>query len=135
VAFEVIGNDVTVTLAAEGGQLQLNAFEPVIVHSLNRSITHLGNACRVLADRCVDGITVNADRLRASVEQSIGLVTALNPHIGYAAATAVATEALLSGRGVAELVLERGLLSAAELGELIRPERLADLPDPRPQPV
>jgi len=135
VAFEVIGNDVTVTLAAEGGQLQLNAFEPVIVHSLNRSITHLGNACRVLADRCVDGITVNADRLRASVEQSIGLVTALNPHIGYAAATAVATEALLSGRGVAELVLERGLLSAAELGELIRPERLANLPDPRPQPV
>ena len=133
VAYEVIGNDITVTLAAEGGQLQLNAFEPVIVHSLNRSITHLGNACRVLADRCVDGITVNADRLRASVEGSIGLVTALNPHIGYAAATAVATEALLSGRGVAELVLERGLLSPAELAELIRPERLANLPDPRPQ--
>ena len=135
VAYEVIGNDVTVTLAAEGGQLQLNAFEPVIVHSLSRSITHLGNACRVLADRCVDDITVNTDRLRASVAGSIGLVTALNPHIGYAAATSVATEALLSGRGVAELVLERGLLSRGELEELIRPERLANLPDPRVQPA
>ena len=135
VAYEVIGNDVTVTLAAEGGQLQLNAFEPVIVHSLSRSITHLGNACRVLADRCVDDITVNTDRLRASVAGSIGLVTALNPHIGYAAATSVATEALLSGRGVAELVLERGLLSPGELEELIRPERLANLPDPRVQPA
>jgi aspartate ammonia-lyase len=127
VAFEVIGNDVTITLAAEGGQLQLNAFEPVIVHSLHKSITHLAAACGTLTDRCVRGITANAERLREGVEQSIGLVTALNPHVGYAAATQIAQEALASGRGVAELVLERGLLTAERLEELLQPERLANL--------
>ena len=127
VAFEVIGNDVTITLAAEGGQLQLNAFEPVIVHSLHKSITHLTAACDTLTERCVRGITANEERLRASVEQSIGLVTALNPYLGYAAATSIAQEALASGRGVAELVLERGLLTAERLEELLRPERLANL--------
>lgn len=127
VAYEVIGNDVTITMAAEAGQLQLNAFEPIIVHSLNKSITHLTAACRTLTDRCVVGISANAERLRAGVEQSIGLVTALNPYLGYAQATAIAQEALASGRGVAELVLERGLLTADRLEELLRPERLANL--------
>ncbi|GAB4099653.1 aspartate ammonia-lyase [Sinomonas halotolerans] len=127
VAFEVIGNDVTITLAAEGGQLQLNAFEPVIVHSLHKSITHLTAACETLTERCVRGITANEERLRESVEQSIGLVTALNPYLGYAAATSIAQEALASGRGVAELVLERGLLTAERLEDLLRPERLANL--------
>ncbi|MDQ4490621.1 aspartate ammonia-lyase [Sinomonas sp. ASV486] len=127
VAFEVIGNDVTITLAAEGGQLQLNAFEPVIVHSLHKSITHLTAACHTLSRRCVSGITANAARLRESVEHSIGLVTALNPYLGYAESTAIAQEALASGRGVAELVLERGLLTAERLEELLRPERLANL--------
>ena len=106
VAFEVIGNDVTVTMAAEAGQLQLNAFEPIILHSLGESITHLTAACRVLADRCVKGITANPDVTRGYVENSIGLATALNPAIGYAAATEIAKEALATGRGVAELVLE-----------------------------
>jgi aspartate ammonia-lyase len=127
VAFEVIGNDVTITMAAEGGQLQLNAFEPIIVHSLHESITHLTAACHTLAERCVSGITANVERLRSTVEQSIGLVTALNPYLGYAQATAIAQEALASGRGVAELVLERGLLTADRLDELLRPERLANL--------
>src|SRR3979490_2960157 len=79
IAFEVIGNDVTVSFAAEGGQLQLNAFEPIIAHSLFKSISHLTNGCRTLAERCVKGITANRDRLRRSVEQSIGtgIVTAL----------------------------------------------------------
>jgi aspartate ammonia-lyase len=126
VAFEVIGNDVTVTMAAEAGQLQLNAFEPVILHSLVGSITHLAAACRVLADRCVRGITVNADLTRAQVEHSIGLVTALNPEIGYVAATEIAREALSSGRGVAELILERGLVSPERLAHLLRPEQLAN---------
>ena len=112
VAFEVIGNDVTITMAAEAGQLQLNAFEPIILHSLSESITHLRAACLTLAERCVDGITANTEALRASVENSIGLVTALNPHIGYTAATDIAKEALATGRGVAELVLEKGLLPA-----------------------
>ncbi|WP_426004531.1 aspartate ammonia-lyase [Paenarthrobacter sp. NyZ202] len=127
VAYEVIGNDVTVTMAAEAGQLQLNAFEPIIVHSLHKSISHLEAACRTLTARCVRGITANTERLRLTVEQSIGLVTALNPHIGYASATAIAQEALASGKGVAELVLEHGLLTAAQLEELLSPERLANL--------
>ena len=125
VAFEVIGNDVTVTMAAEAGQLQLNAFEPIILHSLSESVTHLRAACLGCADRCVAGITANTDDLRASVANSIGLVTALNPYIGYTAATGIAKEALATGRGVAELVLEKGLLPADRLATLLRPEHIA----------
>ena len=99
VAFEVIGNDVTVTMAAESGQLQLNAFEPIIAHSLFASLDHLAAAAVVLAEKCIDGITANRDLLRARVANSIGLVTALSPGIGYENATDVAQEALLSGRG------------------------------------
>ena len=127
VAYEVIGNDVTITMAAESGQLQLNAFEPIIVHSLHKSVAHLRAACTTLTERCVRGITANEEHLRASVEHSIGLVTALNPHLGYATATAIAQEALVTGAGVAELVRERGLLTAEELGRILRPERLANL--------
>lgn len=125
VAFEVIGNDVTITMAAEAGQLQLNAFEPVIVHSLAKSIGHLRAACRLLAERCVSGITANPTVTRANVERSIGLVTALNPHIGYTKATAIAATALATGRGVAELVLEEGLLAPEELAALLLPEVIA----------
>ncbi|MFJ5548042.1 aspartate ammonia-lyase [Streptomyces sp. NPDC093225] len=124
VAFEVIGNDMTVTMAAEAGQLQLNAFEPVILHALSKSIASLRAACLTLAERCVTGITANVDVLRAGVENSIGLATALNPHIGYTAATALAQEALRGNRGVAELVLERGLLPADRLAELLHPDHL-----------
>ncbi len=124
IAFEVIGNDQTVTFAAEAGQLQLNAFEPIIAHSLFKSVNHLHQGCLTLADRCVDGITANRDALRARVENSIGIVTALNPYIGYAAATSVAAEALESGKGVAEIVLARGLMSRAELDDVLRPEVL-----------
>jgi aspartate ammonia-lyase len=125
VAFEVIGNDVTVTMAAEAGQLQLNAFEPVILHSLVKSIDHLRAACLTLAERCVAGITVNEEVTRRHVENSIGLVTALNPAIGYDAATRIAQEALATGRSVAALVLEQNLISPARLEELLQPERLA----------
>ncbi|KAF4513778.1 UNVERIFIED_CONTAM: hypothetical protein B566_EDAN011699 [Ephemera danica] len=124
IAFEVIGNDTTVTFAAEAGQLQLNAFEPIIAHSLFKSVLHLTNGCRVLADHCVSDITANRDLLRATVERSIGIVTALNPYIGYANATDVAAEAFRSGRGVAEIVLERGLMSAEQLAEVLQPEIL-----------
>ncbi|KQO77471.1 aspartate ammonia-lyase [Rhizobium sp. Leaf262] len=124
VAFEVIGNDVAITFAAEGGQLQLNAFEPLIAHSLFKSITHLTQAFLTLENRCVTHITANRDRTRADVENSIGLVTALNPYIGYAAATAVAVEAHSTGRGVVELVLEKGLLSREKLAEILNPEML-----------
>jgi aspartate ammonia-lyase len=124
IAFEVIGNDITISFAAEGGQLQLNAFEPIIAHSLFKSILHLKAGCITLADRCVRGITANREHLRAGVERSIGIITALNPHIGYSNATAVAQEALMSGRSVYDLVLEKGLLSKEQLDDLLRPEVL-----------
>ena len=130
IAFEVIGNDVTVTFAAEAGQLQLNAFEPIIAHSLFKSTAHLRQGCLTLAERCVRGITANRDVLLASVEGSIGIVTALNPYIGYANATAVAQEAHLSGRRVYDVVLERGLLPKEKLDEILRPDVLT-----RPQPI
>jgi aspartate ammonia-lyase len=134
VAFEVIGNDVAITLAAESGQLQLNAFEPVIVHSLFESLTHLQAAFEVLADRCVSGITANAAHLRESVERSIGLVTALNPVIGYAASTMVAEEALRTGRSVYDIVVAHGLLDKAVLDRLLSPEGMVAPTPVIPQP-
>jgi aspartate ammonia-lyase len=134
IAFEVIGNDTTVTFAAEAGQLQLNAFEPIIAHTLFKSVRHLTNGCRVLAGLCVGGITANRAAMRESVESSIGIVTALNPYIGYSNATDVAAEAFRSGRGVAEVVVERGLMSAEQLAEVLRPEVLT-CPQALPMPV
>ncbi len=124
IAFEVIGNDVTISFAAEAGQLQLNAFEPIIAHSLFKSVAHLRAGCLTLAERCVRGISANREQLRRSVENSIGLVTALNPYIGYANATEIAQEALLSGASVYDLVLARGLLSRAQLDEILQPDVL-----------
>jgi len=124
IAFEVIGNDMTVTFAAEAGQLQLNAFEPIIAHSLFKSVTHLSKGCVTLADRCIDGITANREALLASVKISIGMVTALNPYIGYANATEVAAEAHDTGKGIAEIVIARGLMSKEMLDEVLRPEVL-----------
>ena len=121
VCFEVIGGDVTVTMAAEAGQLQLNAFEPVIAYRLLRGIDMLRNACIVLRERCVTGITANADRMRYFVEHSIGIVTALVPVLGYDVATDIAKSALASGRGVFDLVLERQLLSREQLDEILNP--------------
>jgi aspartate ammonia-lyase len=120
----VIGNDVTVSFAAEAGQLQLNAFEPIIAHSLFKSIMHLRNGCDTLRARCVTGISANREHLRHTVENSIGIVTALNPYIGYAHATQVAQEAHATGRSVYALVLEKGLLSREQLDEILRPEAL-----------
>ncbi|MCC4117143.1 aspartate ammonia-lyase [Aromatoleum toluclasticum] len=124
IAYEVIGNDMTISFAAEAGQLQLNAFEPIIAHSLFKSVTHLRAGCLTLAERCVRGITVNREFLRQSVENSIGLVTALNPYIGYANATGIAQEALVGGHSVYELVLEKGLLTREQLDEILKPEVL-----------
>jgi aspartate ammonia-lyase len=124
VAFEVIGNDITVTMAAEAGQLQLNAFEPVIAHSLFKSISHLAAACRTLAERCVRGITANRERARHLLDDSTALVTALNPYIGYARSSEIAKEALASGRRVYDLVLERRLMSREDLDALLKPEVL-----------
>src|SRR5205823_513517 len=124
VCFDVIGGDVTVTLAAEAGQLQLNVFEPVIAYRLLRSIDTLSRACVVLRQRCVEGITPNPGRMRQFVEQSIGIVTARVPSIGYENASAIAKEALESGRGVYELVLARGVLSREALDRLLNPDAM-----------
>ena len=124
VAFEVIGNDITVTMAAEGGQLQLNAFEPVIAHSLFKSISHLAAACRTLAERCVRGITANREHARLLLDNSTALVTALNPYIGYVRASEIAKEALATGRRVYDLVLEKKLMTREDLDALLRPEVL-----------
>jgi aspartate ammonia-lyase len=124
IAFEVIGNDVTVSFAAEAGQLQLNAFEPIIAYNLFNSLSYLRQGCLTLGERCVRGITANRERLNEIMDHAIGIVTALNPYIGYENASAVAQEAYATGKGVAEVVLARGLLTKAQLDEILRPEGL-----------
>jgi aspartate ammonia-lyase len=124
VAYEVVGNDVTITMAAEAGQLQLNAFEPIIAHSLFQSLAHLGAACRILIARCIGGITANRERLYDSVTNSIGVITALSPYIGYAESTRIAEIALRSGRAIPELVVEEGLLTKGQVVMLLQPESL-----------
>ncbi|MDW8326344.1 MAG: aspartate ammonia-lyase, partial [Anaerolineales bacterium] len=131
IAFEVIGNDVTVSFAAEAGQLQLNAFEPIIAHNLFNSLIYLRQGCLTLAERCVRGITANREHLRRTVANSIGIVTALNPYIGYENATAIAKEAHATGASVYDLVLAKGLLTKAQLDDILRPEVLTQ---PRPLP-
>lgn len=115
VCFEVIGADLTVTMAAEAGQLQLNAFEPVIYVSLDRSLRQLGAAMQTLAQNAVVGIAADAAALRARVEHSIGIVTALTPYIGYVRATEVAVKAHETGRGVAEIILSDHLMDREAL--------------------
>src|SRR4051812_12301781 len=124
IAFEVIGNDMTVTMAAEGGQLQLNAFEPIIAHSLFKSLYHLAAGCRILAERCVRGIVANRDRARRFVDESTALVTALTPILGYARSTEIAREALATGARVKDLVLAKKLMTPQELDEVMKPEIL-----------
>ncbi|WP_420822446.1 aspartate ammonia-lyase [Sphingomonas crocodyli] len=124
IAFEVIGNDMTITMAAEAGQLQLNAFEPIIFYSLERSLSHLTAGCETLERHCVRDITANRDLLRAQVERSIGIVTALNPHIGYQFATEVAVEAHSSGLNVYDIVLSRGLMTREHLDLVLCPAAL-----------
>ncbi|RRW39723.1 aspartate ammonia-lyase [Pseudomonas luteola] len=124
VAFEVIGNDLALTLAAEGGQLQLNVMEPLIAYKIFDSIRLLKRAMDMLREHCIDGITANVDRCRELVEHSIGLVTALNPYIGYENSTRIARMALETGRGVLELVREENLLDEMTLADILRPENM-----------
>jgi aspartate ammonia-lyase len=124
IAFKVIGNDLSVTLAVEAGQLELNVMEPLIVQSLFESIEMLKSGMETLSYRCVKGITANVERCRSMVENSIGLVTALNPLLGYETSTQLAKEALATNRGVYELVLEKKLLSREELDEILKPENM-----------
>jgi aspartate ammonia-lyase len=124
IAFKVIGNDLAVTLAAEAGQLELNVMEPVIAQSIFESTEMLKNGMATLRYRCVDGITANEDRCRAHVQNSIGLVTALVPVLGYEVCSRLAKEALEQNCGVYDLVLKKNLLSREELDNLLDPIRM-----------
>jgi aspartate ammonia-lyase len=121
VCFRVIGSDLTVSMAAEGGQLQLNVFEPVIAACIFEAQTMFINAARTLRVHCVEGITANPEICRHYVDYSIGTVTALNPVIGYERSTELATEAMKSGRGILELIREKKILSEAELARVLDP--------------
>jgi aspartate ammonia-lyase len=127
VAFAVVGNDVTVTMAAEAGQLQLNAFEPLIAHTLFESIGWMTAAFERLWTQCVSGIEVDVDYLESVASRSVGVVTALTPYIGYAAAADIVKAALAGGGDIRDLVLSTGLVDAALLEELLQPERLAGI--------
>ena len=124
VCFKVIGNDTAVCFAAEAGQLQLNVMEPVIVECILESQTWLINVMNTLRTLCVEGITVNAEHCQKMVKNSIGIVTALNPYIGYKASTKVAKEALETGRSVYDLVLEKGLMTREKLDEALDPKAM-----------
>lgn len=124
IAFKVIGNDLTVTLAAEAGQLELNVMEPVIVQSIFESVEMLKNGIDTLRLRCIDGIVANEEKCMWYVKQSIGLVTALNPYIGYENSTVIAKEALENNKSVYELVLEKNLLSKEQLDKILAPENM-----------
>lgn len=124
IAYNVIGNDLTITMAAEAGQLQLNVMEPVIAMSLFESLQHLKNGITTLATRCIDGITANEDHLREMVQNSIGLVTALVPKLGYEVCSKLAKEALETGASVYQLTLDKGLMSKAELDKMLSPKRM-----------
>ena len=130
VAFAVIGADVTVTMAAEAGQLQLNAFEPVMAHSLLQSLHWLTQSCLTLRVNCVDGIEANRERLEEMVGASVGVVTALTPYIGYTASAELAAQALTSNKSIVELVVEGGLMKREDVERLLQPSKLSS-----PQPV
>jgi aspartate ammonia-lyase len=124
VCFDIIGGDVTITMAAEAGQLQLNVFEPIIAFKLLSGMTNLERACKILQNRCIEGITANPERMRSFVEQSVGVITALVPVLGYETTTEIAKVALATGQGVYDLVCERGLMTRDQLDRLLDPESM-----------
>lgn len=133
VAFQIQGNDLVVTLAAQHGQLELNVMAPVLMHNLFESVQILGNTARVFAEQCIDGIEPHGSKLQYDVERCIGIATVLNPHIGYEAASLVATESLETGKPIRQVVLEHGLLPEETLDALLQPEALIDGKHPPPK--
>ncbi|WP_134682777.1 aspartate ammonia-lyase [Brevibacillus migulae] len=121
VAFQVIGNDHTICLASEAGQLELNVMEPVLVFNLLQSISMMNNAFRVFKEYCLDGISANEEVMKAYVEKSAGIITAVNPHIGYEVAARIAREAILTGKSVRELCLQHNVLTEEELDLILDP--------------
>lgn len=126
VAFQVIGNDHTISMASEAGQLELNVMEPVLVFNLHQSISIMNNAFRVFTDRCLKSIEANEQRLTEYVEKSVGLITAVNPHIGYEVAARIAREAIVKGRSVRELCLQYDVLTEEELDLILNPYEMTN---------
>ncbi|MGN0444048.1 MAG: aspartate ammonia-lyase [Acutalibacteraceae bacterium] len=126
VAFRIIGSDVTITMAAEAGQLELNAFEPVIFYSLFEGIQALTQAIGTLIDNCISGITANRDRCDELLHASVGIATALKPYIGYKKSAAIAKESLRTGVPVKEIVLREGLMDESKLAEVLEPKNMTD---------
>lgn len=126
VSFQVQGNDFTIALACGAGQLELNVMEPVIVFNLLQSLDILRNVLKVFRERCVAGITANESRCRELVENSVGIITAINPHVGYEVASQIAKEAISSGRPVREIVLEKGVLTSRELDVILNPFEMTE---------
>ena len=124
VAFRVIGNDHTICLASEAGQFELNVMEPVLVFSLLESLSIMANVFRVFRKYCVEGIQPNVERMKQYVEQSVGVITAINPHVGYETAARIAREANVSGKPVRELILRDGVLSPERLDEILDPYQM-----------
>ncbi len=124
VCFKVFGNELTVSTAAEAGQLQLNVMEPIICQSIIESVLLLQNAFETLRTKCVDGITANKENCEHMVLNSIGIVTAFNPHIGYKNSTVIAKEALATGKSVKEIALEKKMLSEKQIDEILDPKKM-----------
>ncbi|WP_280769776.1 aspartate ammonia-lyase [Salipaludibacillus daqingensis] len=126
VSFQVIGNDQTISLASEAGQLELNVMEPVLVFNLLQSFTILQNGINVFRDFAVEGIEANIDHCKSLVENSVGIITAINPHVGYEVAARIAKEAITSNRPVREICIERGILSEEELDRILDPKEMTN---------
>ena len=126
VAFNVIGNDVTITMAAEAGQLELNAFEPIIFYCLFQSIDTLGYAVQTFVDNCVTGITANETRCRYFVENSVGIITAICPYVGYQKAAEIAKEAIKTVESVKKLIIEQGILTEEQMDEILDPVQMTE---------
>jgi len=126
VAFQVIGNDHTICLASEAGQLELNVMEPVLVFNLIQSISIMNNGFKVFTDHCLVGIEANKEKLEKDVERSVGIITAVNPHLGYEAVSRIAREAILTGKSVRELCLAYDVLTEAELDLILNPYEMTN---------
>ena len=124
IAYKVVGNDLTITMASEAGQLQLNVMEPIIAYSLLESIDILINGMETLRERCILGITANEEHCKEMVMNSIGLVTALNPYLGYENSSIIAKEAMLTGKKVYDIILEKGMMDEDMLNEVLKPENM-----------
>jgi len=126
ISFQIIGNDTTITMAAEAGQLELNVMAPILIFNLIQSIEMLKNGVKTFTEKCIKGITANRERCKSLVDSSVGIITAINPHVGYETAARIAKEALSTEKSVKDIILEQGILSEEELEEILNPFEMTE---------